>query len=259
MPGSQNASLILSTNNGNSNTTKTSITWNNINLRTLLGDMYDKYDMFNLCLNTVTTAPSLNSVYKASQDVQVMMRVSGLPFINNTYNVGATNNNNTQYCTIATFTFGNNVIIPSVNFQGSISASGSTLTVNTTGLVLRVGSTISFYDANTSAINTKTITAQSGASTYTLNSAIGATALASIAMTVIPVTAATQNFNDTNIATFGKSQELSNITIDYLRLSDLVQPECSTGNTFPNVTFIFDIYGINKDENNENGTRIKIK
>ena len=39
MSNLQNASLVLSTNNGTSNNNRTSITWNNINLRTLLGDM----------------------------------------------------------------------------------------------------------------------------------------------------------------------------------------------------------------------------
>ena len=49
MTNLQNASLVLSTNNGTSNTTRTSTTWTNIDLRTLLGDMYNKYDMFNIC------------------------------------------------------------------------------------------------------------------------------------------------------------------------------------------------------------------
>ena len=50
----------------------------------------------------------------------------------------------------------------------------------------------------------------------------------------------------------------STVKIDYLRLVDLVQPECSGNNTFPNTTFIFDIFGIEKDKKNENGTRINI-
>jgi hypothetical protein len=179
------------------------------------------------------------------------MRVSGIPFINNTYNIGQTNNSNTQYCTIGTFTFGNAVISPSISFVGSIAAASSTLTLTTTGIILPVGSTISFYDTNLVGMNTKTITAQTGASTYSLNSVIGANAQNAIPISIVPITSATQYFYGSNIATFGKNKDICNITIDYLRLVDLVQPECS-GNNFPNTTFIFDIFGIEKDKKNEN-------
>jgi hypothetical protein len=255
MSSLQHASLVLSTNNGTSNTNRTSTTWNNINMRTLLGDMYDKYDTYNLCLNTVATATSLNNVYKAPSDSQVMLRIQGLPFINNTYNVGSSYNSNTQYCTIGTFTFGNATITPSINFVGSISAGSVTLTISTTGIILPVGSVITFYDPNLLGLNTKTITAMS-ATTYTLNSPIGVTAISSIPMYTVANTSASQYFYGSNITTFGKNQELCNITIDYLRLTDLAQPETSGNNFFPNVTFIFDIIGIEKDKGNENGTRI---
>ena len=63
----RNASLVLKTSDltsksdyvygvpyvnqsGSMNAKGSSITWNNINLRTLLGDMYDRYDIFNICL-----------------------------------------------------------------------------------------------------------------------------------------------------------------------------------------------------------------
>jgi hypothetical protein len=180
MTNLQNASLVLSTNNGTSNTTRTSTTWTNIDLRTLLGDMYNKYDMFNICLNTIATAPSVNNFMSVAADLQTMVRVSGIPFINNTYNIGSNYNSNTANCVIGTFTFANG--------------------------------------------------------TY-----------------------ATQYFYGSNIATFGKNQDICNITIDYVRLSDLLAPQVSGVNTFPHTTFIFDIFGIDKDDKNENGTRISIK
>jgi hypothetical protein len=180
MSNLQNASLVLSTNNGTSNTARTSITWNNINMRALLGDMYDKYDMFNLCLNTVATAVSANNFSASANDQQVMIRISGIPFINNTYNVGTTYNTNTQYVAIGTFTFANNAY-------------------------------------------------------------------------------ATQYFYGSNIATFGKNQDICSITIDYIRLSDLSPALQANGQIFPHVTFIFDIFGIDKNKDNENGTRINIK
>ena len=54
MSTNENASLVLNSVNASStNSIKTSFTWANINLRSLLGDMYDRYDRFNLCLNTI--------------------------------------------------------------------------------------------------------------------------------------------------------------------------------------------------------------
>ena len=255
MSNLQNASLVLSTNNGTSNNNRTSTTWNNINLRTLLGDMYDKYDMFNLCLNTVASGTALSNIYKAPADCNVIMRVSGLPFINNTYNIGSSSNTNTPNCTIASFTFGNSTVIPGSTFQGSITASSS-LVVVPSGTVLPIGSTIQFYDANLLGWNTKTITATYSATQYQMNSAIGATAIATTTITVLPITTATQYFYGSNIATFGKNQDVSSITIDYLRLSDLAQPETSANNNFPHTTFIFDIFGIEKDKGNLNATRL---
>jgi len=180
MPNLQHASLVLSTNNGTSNANRTSTTWNNINLRTLLGDMYDKYDMFNLCLNSVSTAVSANNFAGSANDQQCLLRCSGIPFINNTYNIGTTYNTNTQYATICTFTFANN--------------------------------------------------------TY-----------------------ATQYFFGSDIATFGKNQDICNITIDYIKLSDLSSAVPANGQTFPHTTFVCEIFGIEKDKGNENGTRINIK
>ena len=81
-----NASLVLSTTTSSNNTSRTSFTWNNINLRMLLGDMYDKYDRFNLCLNTISSG--LSDAYFGTQaDAQVLVRVSGLPWVNNSYNI----------------------------------------------------------------------------------------------------------------------------------------------------------------------------
>jgi hypothetical protein len=257
MSNLQNASLVLSTNNGISNTNKTSTTWNNINLRTLLGDMYDKYDLFNLCLNTVATGTALSNIYKNPADCNVIIRINGLPFINNTYNIGSSYNSLTPYCTIASFTFGYSTVISGSTFQGSIASNSSVLTVPS-GTVLPIGATITFYDPNLVGWNTKTIISTATATTYNLNSVIGATAVTTTTITVLPITTATQYFYGSNIATFGKNQDITNITIDYIRISDLLQPETSGNNTFPNSTFIFDIFGIEKDKGNLNATRLEI-
>jgi hypothetical protein len=75
---------------GFTNTTRTEMTWNNINLRTLLGDMYDKFDTFNICLNSIACGPppaDLGGTYGDSDidNLQHLINISGLPFINQTY------------------------------------------------------------------------------------------------------------------------------------------------------------------------------
>ena len=55
MSNNLNASLILNTAAGVPNSNYTSCTWYGVDLRMLLGDMYDKYNRFNLCLNTVSS------------------------------------------------------------------------------------------------------------------------------------------------------------------------------------------------------------
>ena len=145
MNNNQIASLVLNNVYGfSNNANKTSTTWNNINLRTLLGDMYDKYDTFNICLDTVTSASSLHYIYATPNDTQVNLRLSGLPLINNTYNIGSVNNGNTNLCTIGSFTFGLNTVSPLIRFTASIGSNSSTLTMVTASIPLTVGTSIQF-------------------------------------------------------------------------------------------------------------------
>ena len=83
----------------------THYTWNNINLRVLLGDMYYKYDRFNLNLNTIGTgAPYTGwSTGGSLDDRCVYISISGLPFVNNTYS--QKNNSNTTSTIIASCYF----------------------------------------------------------------------------------------------------------------------------------------------------------
>lgn len=78
---------------GRINRSLSSITWNNINLRQVLGDMYDEYEEFNLVLKQVTS----NQVNARLEGIPfnsrgVYIRLSGLPFINCTYDVVTRNN-----------------------------------------------------------------------------------------------------------------------------------------------------------------------
>jgi hypothetical protein len=119
MSNLQMASLVLrssdlgiagtSSQYGSSDTLRLTQTWNNINLRTVLGDMYDKYDLFNICLNTITTAQAANIGGKDAPTVQgpddrnVIIKLSGLPFVNQTYSVKQ--GCNTNVCPISSFLF----------------------------------------------------------------------------------------------------------------------------------------------------------
>ena len=185
MSNHRNAALILKTSDltadsitsiGEANQYMTSMTWYNINLRTLLGDMYDDYDIFNLSFNTFTSAvvgTGANVMGASLDDRQLLVKISGLPFLNQTYDVAKGHNTSSAY----------------------------------------VGSVY------------LTTTASSW-----------------------------QIFNGFNVATFGKNQELVNITITYERVIDSALP--TTANVFPASVFFFSIIGIEKDKANKNSSRI---
>jgi hypothetical protein len=169
----RNASLVLKTSDfttdtnyiygrdfnstkGTCNRQLSLMTWNNINLRTLLGDMYNDFDLFNLCLNSITTA-NANQIDTSSDVRNISVKISGLPFINQTYNIK--NGCNGVQTMIATFNF-------------------------------------------------------------------------------IPNQCTTQYYYSNNIATFGKNQELCNITIEYDKILDdtlalpiSITKTCNTTNT----------------------------
>lgn len=98
----QKASLVLKTHQlplnssnhiGSTDEYRRCMTWNNINFRLLLGDMYDKYDNFNLQL--VNIASDDNRTYANGQftsasgvdrsDQIVTIYLSGMNLLNNTY------------------------------------------------------------------------------------------------------------------------------------------------------------------------------
>jgi hypothetical protein len=109
----QKANLVLKGIDSVNNEANTVMTWNNINLRMLLGDMYDKYDNFNLVLNSMGcdddrlynsgTNTYTNTAGSDESDRIVTVNVSGLNWLNATYD-SATNNMSSS-TTIATYRF----------------------------------------------------------------------------------------------------------------------------------------------------------
>jgi hypothetical protein len=67
-----------------------------------------------------------------------------------------------------------------------------------------------------------------------------------------------QYFYSSNFATFSKNSDICSIKIYYLRVEYLVIPTTSGTNTFPKMTFIFDIFGIDDYKTNDVSRRIKI-
>lgn len=85
----QTADLALNSTNsvGTADQYNTNWVWNNINLRTLLGDMYEKYDRFALVPIRVHSANTgAATAFGATESDRVLtINIAGLPFTNNTY------------------------------------------------------------------------------------------------------------------------------------------------------------------------------
>ena len=71
--------VTVTTNKGKVFNSRTGYTWNNVNIRNLLGDWYNKYDKFNICLVSVTQS------YQATQGIGVCnvvaIKMSGLQWL----------------------------------------------------------------------------------------------------------------------------------------------------------------------------------
>ncbi len=95
--------LINGTNSvGTSDARFTNMTWSNINLRTLLGNIYDKYDRFALVpiqFQTITGTGFGSS----NDDRCCTINISGLPFTNKVYNTISKTNTNVAICNCMTF------------------------------------------------------------------------------------------------------------------------------------------------------------
>ena len=83
--------------NGLASASNSVLRWNNINLRTLLGDMYDEYETFNLSLTSISsskTPAGLGASFGNSDinNLLLTLYIEGLPFINNTYDVAKRGN-----------------------------------------------------------------------------------------------------------------------------------------------------------------------
>jgi hypothetical protein len=75
------------------------LTWKSINMEQVLGEMYDKYETFNIHLYQINQSQAFGAAPLGSQYAMVDVRMSGLPFVNNGYNVVSRNNISSAYVT----------------------------------------------------------------------------------------------------------------------------------------------------------------
>lgn len=110
------AKLMLGTNESTShNTNNTNFNFDNINLRMVLGDMYDRYERFVLRLDSISFGINATGDYGTTQeDETVIICLSGLPFINSTYNFSSRNNIN--YIQLTPLKFSSNPAISGVQY-----------------------------------------------------------------------------------------------------------------------------------------------
>ncbi len=74
----------LSTQYGSINSDRNDFTCNNIDFKTILGTMYEKYDRFNLKLSSIMCSSS-SGFGIAAEDRVLKINISGLPFSNSGY------------------------------------------------------------------------------------------------------------------------------------------------------------------------------
>lgn len=104
LTNSPTATLFLASSAASSTLTNNlGFTWNNINLRNLLGDMYDKYDLFNIALVQAASGVGASNIGASLDDLNVQLVMSGLPWVNQTYN--STTMTNKSSAIIGIFTF----------------------------------------------------------------------------------------------------------------------------------------------------------
>jgi hypothetical protein len=100
------ASLKLGTDDplGKENLMGSIATFTNLNLRTIVGfDMYEKYDTFNLNIEYIANGKSTDGYLNDLLIPYVDIQVSGLNFINSTYNFAL--KSTTNICTMCVYEF----------------------------------------------------------------------------------------------------------------------------------------------------------
>ena len=132
MYNEESASLVLrssdlpsnsSNNIGSSNLYYTDMTWSNINLRTLLGNMYDKYDKFALVPVAFQSNVGDATFGNSNDDRIVSVNISGVHLTNNNYSTNTKTNQTSSVLYVTRF-------LSNSSINGSTGGSVLTFTKN---------------------------------------------------------------------------------------------------------------------------------
>lgn len=89
---------IVSNNIGTISQNRSSITWNNINLKNMLGEMYDRYERFNISLNFMCGSRCGSAAEGTADNRTFYVRMRGLNFTSS-YDQKTGNNDNSVVLT----------------------------------------------------------------------------------------------------------------------------------------------------------------
>jgi len=85
----------VSTSSGKIENNRTTYTWYNVNLRNLLGPIYNKYNKFNISLNNIGTGIQSGTAVLYSYERQLQVKMSGLQWLSS-YNQATQNNDSNK-------------------------------------------------------------------------------------------------------------------------------------------------------------------
>lgn len=113
----ESSTLVLRTINSTNDTNRTSYTWR-INLRQVLGNLYNKYDRFKICLTHWATSQAPNGF--TTDDLHNILFMTGLTWENQTYDT--VTNGLRERAAISTLRFTNNgaTILPYTGEVGQV-------------------------------------------------------------------------------------------------------------------------------------------
>ena len=76
------------------------LTWKNVDMRRVLGEMYDKYETFNMYLYQINQSVGFGGSATCAANQQLVdIRIRGLQFLNNGYNTISRNNTSSAFLT----------------------------------------------------------------------------------------------------------------------------------------------------------------
>jgi len=94
----------LSNTKGSINQYRTSITWKAVNIKNLLGSLYDQYDLFNLDVSSIANPIPTTLFGVTDNDRCIHFKMAGLDWIFNTYNTTSGNTVNEAIISNTRFT-----------------------------------------------------------------------------------------------------------------------------------------------------------